>query len=114
MLRAKKALGWRRGCRKEREARLETSPARWLPFALVDGTQKSRPASVAHWAALYPWREVTPSTFKIAKLHDRALAVIDADHNDRENGPVNRQFDEASRRIGKRVWKSRFCRWRGG
>lgn len=48
-------------------------------------------------------REVSVPIYKLDGWRDRALAGIDAGLKERENDPVERQFDEAKRRIGELV-----------
>ena len=46
-------------------------------------------------------RDVSVPIFKLEQWRDRALAGIDAGLKERENDPVERQLDEAKRRIGE-------------
>ena len=48
-------------------------------------------------------REVAVPIDKLERWRDRALAGIDAGLEERENDPVERQLDEANRRIGELV-----------
>jgi len=48
-------------------------------------------------------REVAVPIDKLERWRDRALAGIDAGLKERENDPVERQLDEANRRIGELV-----------
>ena len=48
-------------------------------------------------------REVAVPIYKLERWRDRALAGIDAGLKERENDPVERQLDEANRRIGELV-----------
>ena len=48
-------------------------------------------------------RDVSVPIFKLEQGRDRALAGIDAGLKERENDPVERQLDEAKRRIGELV-----------
>ena len=48
-------------------------------------------------------RDVSVQIFKLEQWRDRALAGIDAGLKERENDPVERQLDEAKRRIGELV-----------
>jgi transposase len=48
-------------------------------------------------------REVSVPIYKLERWRDRALAGIDAGLKERENDPVERQLDEARRRIGELV-----------
>lgn len=48
-------------------------------------------------------REVGVPIFTLEKWRERALAGIDAGLKERENDPVERQLDEAKRRIGELV-----------
>ena len=59
-------------------------------------------------------RDVSVPIFKLEQWRDRALAGIDAGLKERENDPVERQLDEAKRRIGNWSWKSRSCIRKGG
>ena len=48
-------------------------------------------------------REVSVPIYKLEQWRERALAGIDAGLKERENDPVERQLDEAKRRIGELV-----------
>lgn len=48
-------------------------------------------------------REVSVPIYKLEQWRDRALAGIDAGLRERENDPVERQLDEANRRLGELV-----------
>jgi hypothetical protein len=48
-------------------------------------------------------REVSVPIYKLEKWRDRALAGIDAGLRERESDPVEKQLDEANRRIGELV-----------
>jgi hypothetical protein len=48
-------------------------------------------------------REVSVPIYKLEQWRDLALAGIDAGLKERENDPVERQLDEAKRRIGELV-----------
>ena len=48
-------------------------------------------------------REVSVPIYKLERWRDRALAGIDVGLKERENDPVERQLDEAKRRIGELV-----------
>jgi hypothetical protein len=48
-------------------------------------------------------REVSVPIYKLEQWRERALAGIDAGLKERENDPVERQLDEANRRIGELV-----------
>lgn len=48
-------------------------------------------------------REVSVPIYKLERWRDRALAGIDTGLKERENDPVERQLDEANRRIGELV-----------
>ena len=48
-------------------------------------------------------REVSVPIYKLEQWRDRALAGIDTGLKERENDPVERQLDEANRRIGELV-----------
>lgn len=48
-------------------------------------------------------REVAVPIYKLELWRDRALAGIDAGLKERENDPVERQLDDANRRIGELV-----------
>ena len=48
-------------------------------------------------------REVSVPIYKLEQWRDRALAGIDAGLKERENDPLEKQLDEANRRIGELV-----------
>ncbi len=48
-------------------------------------------------------REVSVPIYKLEQWRDRALAGIDAGLKERENDPLERQLDEANRRLGELV-----------
>jgi hypothetical protein len=48
-------------------------------------------------------RELAVPIYRLEAWRDRALAAIDAGLKERENDPVERQLDEANRRIGELV-----------
>ena len=48
-------------------------------------------------------REVSVPIYKLEQWRDRALSGIDAGLKERENDPVEKQLDEANRRIGELV-----------
>lgn len=48
-------------------------------------------------------REVSVPIYKLEQWRDRALAGIDGGLKERENDPVEKQLDEANRRIGELV-----------
>jgi hypothetical protein len=48
-------------------------------------------------------REVAVPIYKLEQWRDRALAGIDAGLKERENDPLEKQLDEANRRIGELV-----------
>lgn len=48
-------------------------------------------------------RELALPIYRLEEWRDRALAGIDAGLKERENDPVERQLDEANRRIGELV-----------
>ena len=48
-------------------------------------------------------RAVSVPIYKLEQWRDRALAGIDAGLKERENDPVEKQLDEANRRIGELV-----------
>jgi len=48
-------------------------------------------------------REVSVPIYKLEQWRDRALAGIDAGLKERENDPIERQLDDAKRRIGELV-----------
>jgi hypothetical protein len=55
-------------------------------------------------------REVSVPIYKLERWHERALAGIDAGLKERENDPVERQLDEANRRIGELVMENEILR----
>lgn len=55
-------------------------------------------------------REVAVPIYRIEEWRDRALAAIDAGLKERENDPVERQLDEANRRIGELVMEVEILR----
>ena len=55
-------------------------------------------------------REVSVPIYKLERWRDRALAGIDAGLKERENDPVERQLDEANRRIGELVMEVEILR----
>ena len=55
-------------------------------------------------------RDVSVPIFKLEQWRDRALAGIDAGLKERENDPVERQLDEAKRRIGELVMEVEILR----
>ena len=55
-------------------------------------------------------REVSLPIYKLERWRDRALAGIDAGLKERENDPVERQLDEANRRIGELVMENEILR----
>jgi hypothetical protein len=48
-------------------------------------------------------REVSVPIYKLEQWRDRALAGIDIGLRERENDPLERQLDEANRRVGELV-----------
>jgi hypothetical protein len=48
-------------------------------------------------------REVSVPIYKLEQWRDRALAGIDVGLKERENDPIERQLDEANRRVGELV-----------
>jgi transposase len=48
-------------------------------------------------------REVSVPIYKLERWRDRALAGIEAGLKERENDPLEKQLDEANRRIGELV-----------
>jgi predicted nucleic acid-binding Zn-ribbon protein len=48
-------------------------------------------------------REISVPIYKLEQWRDRALAGIDAGLKERENDPLERQLDEANRRLGELV-----------
>jgi hypothetical protein len=55
-------------------------------------------------------REVSVPIYKLERWRDRALAGIDAGLKERVNDPVERQLDEANRRIGELVMEVEILR----
>ena len=55
-------------------------------------------------------REVSVPIYKLERWRDRALAGIDAGLKERENDPVERQLDEANRRLGELVMEVEILR----
>jgi len=55
-------------------------------------------------------REVGVPIYKLEQWRDRALAGIDVGLKERENDPVERQLDEANRRIGELVMEVEILR----
>lgn len=55
-------------------------------------------------------REVSVPIYKLERWRDRALAGIDAGLKERESDPVERQLDEANRRIGELVMEIEILR----
>jgi len=55
-------------------------------------------------------REVWVPIYKLERWRDRALAGIDAGLKERESDPVERQLDEANRRIGELVMEIEILR----
>jgi len=55
-------------------------------------------------------REVSVPIYKLERWRDRALAGIEAGLRERENDPVERQLDEANRRIGELVMEVEILR----
>jgi transposase len=48
-------------------------------------------------------REVSVPIYKLEQWRERALAGVDAGLKERENDPLERQLDEANRRVGELV-----------
>ena len=48
-------------------------------------------------------REISVPIYKLEQWRERALAGVDAGLKERENDPLERQLDEANRRIGELV-----------
>ena len=57
-------------------------------------------------------REVSVPIYKLEQWRDRALAGIDAGLKERENDPVEKQLDEANRRIGELSMENELLRAR--
>lgn len=55
-------------------------------------------------------REVSVPIYKLERWRDRALSGIDAGLKERENDPLERQHDEARRRIGELVMEIEILR----
>lgn len=55
-------------------------------------------------------RELAVPIFRLEEWRDRALAGIDAGLKERENDPVERQLDDANRRIGELVMEVEILR----
>lgn len=55
-------------------------------------------------------REVSVPKYKLERWRDRALAGIEAGLKERENDPLEKQLDEANRRIGKLVMEVEILR----
>ena len=55
-------------------------------------------------------REVSVPIYKLERWRDRALAGIDVGLKERENDPVERQLDEAKRRIGELIMEVEILR----
>jgi hypothetical protein len=55
-------------------------------------------------------REVSVPIYKLERWRDRALASIDAGLRERGDDPVERQLDEANRRIGELVMEVEILR----
>ena len=55
-------------------------------------------------------REVAVPIYRLEEWRDRALAGIDAGLKERENDPVERQLDDANRRIGELVMEVEILR----
>ena len=55
-------------------------------------------------------REVSVPIYKLEGWRDRALAGIDAGLKERETDPVERQLDDANRRIGELVMENEILR----
>jgi len=55
-------------------------------------------------------REVAVPIYRLEQWRDRALAGIDAGLKERENDPVERQLDDANRRIGELVMEVEILR----
>ncbi|HOI38682.1 MAG TPA: IS3 family transposase [Bacillota bacterium] len=55
-------------------------------------------------------REVAVPIYRLEQWRDRALAGIDAGLKERENDPVERQLDDANRRIGELVMENEILR----
>lgn len=55
-------------------------------------------------------REVAVPIFRLEEWRDRALAGIDTGLKERENDPVEKQLDDANRRIGELVMEVEILR----
>ena len=55
-------------------------------------------------------REVAVPIYRLEEWRERALAGIDAGLKERENDPVERQLDDANRRIGELVMENEILR----
>ena len=55
-------------------------------------------------------REVSVPIYKLERWRDRALAGIEAGLKERENDPLEKQLDEANRRIGELVMEVEILR----
>jgi transposase len=55
-------------------------------------------------------REVSLPIYKLERWRDRALAGIEAGLKERENDPLEKQLDEANRRIGELVMEVEILR----
>lgn len=55
-------------------------------------------------------REVAVPIYRLEKWRDRALAGIDVGLKERENDPVEKQLDDANRRIGELVMENEILR----
>lgn len=55
-------------------------------------------------------RELAVPIYRLEEWRDRALAGIDAGLKERENDPVERQLDDANRRIGELVMENEILR----
>jgi hypothetical protein len=55
-------------------------------------------------------REVSAPIYKIERWRDLALAGIEAGLKERENDPLEKQLDEANRRIGELVMEVEILR----
>jgi hypothetical protein len=55
-------------------------------------------------------REVSVPIYKLERWRERALAGIDAGLKERVNDPLERQLDEANRRIGELVMEVEILR----
>ncbi len=55
-------------------------------------------------------REVSVAIYKLERWRDRALAGIEVGLKERENDPLEKQLDEANRRIGELVMEVEILR----